>query len=402
VATSALATLSQKLIRRAAPPSLRDLRDLLLTSENYAEFMRIVTQFTPDIEAEVRSRAGAANKMMLFANAFEPRYFPLHPAFIDGLHDEYYDLCSQIPIVTLSINWDAYHEIAEGDYRKGLMLAAYMLADPYGTVASPEGERVALADACSKLVRREDLARVPPGGISHDDVRLLVKGTRFEALSDVSDILNFDCGDCFHDNDEEQVMQGGVDLEWTRENVDAIRQGWLKAQAIEEKVSAFYYWLEEDMPAHFAELLNFLEERQKKRTTRPAKARPEPVFKPRRSDVDWLVSLVRNLSIGGLWTAPMGFTFEKVGENHLRLLKASSSPKLRADAIEVVNRTVLTGKEGGIQVDTDVLDEIMMGCPGKMIGGVDDADTRTPAAPMELARAFTGGAGPAEGQIRLL
>ena len=402
MATTALAALSQKLITKAAPPSLRNLRDLLLTSENYAEFMRIVTQFTPDIEAEVRSRAGAANKMMLFANAFEPRYFPLHPAFIDGLHDEYYDLCSQIPIVTLSINWDAYHEIAEGDYRKGLMLAAYMLADPYGTVASPEGERVALADACSKLVRREDLARVPPGGISHDDVRLLVKGTRFEALSDVSDILNFDCGDCFHDNDEEQVMQGGVDLEWTRENVDAIRQGWLKAQAIEEKVSAFYYWLEEDMPAHFAELLNFLEERQKKRTTRPAKARPEPVFKPRRSDVDWLVSLVRNLSIGGLWTAPMGFTFEKVGENHLRLLKASSSPKLRADAIEVVNRTVLTGKEGGIQVDTDVLDEIMMGCPGKMIGGVDDADTRTPAAPMELARAFTGGAGPAEGQIRLL
>jgi hypothetical protein len=401
VATTALATLSQKLIKRAAPPSLRDLRDLLLTSENYAEFMRIVTQFTPEIEAEVRRAAGAAAKMMLFANTFEQRYFPLYPGFADGLNDDYYDLCTQIPVVTLSIDWDAYHEIAEGQFRKGLMLAAYILADPYGNADSPEGERVALADACGQLVRKEDLARVPPGGISHDDVHKLLDGTRFEALATVGDILNFDTGDCFHDNDEEMVAQGGPELDWTRENVEAIAQGWLKAQATEEKVGKFYDWLQEDMPAHFAELLDFIEERKKKRATRPAKVAPAPVFKPRKSDVDWLVAMVRNLSIGGIWKAPMGFTFEKVGEDHLRLMKASTSPKLRADALEVINRTVLVGKEGGIRVDTDVLDE-NMSCPGKMIGGVNDANTRTSRAPMELAAVAGGSAGPTEGQIRLL
>jgi len=401
VATTALATLSQKLIKRAAPPSLRDLRELLLTSESYAEFMRIVKEFTPDIEAEVRSKAGAANRMMLFANAFEQRYFPLYPGFIDGLNDDYYDLCNQIPVVTLAINWDSYHELAEEYFRKGLMLAAYILADPYGSVDSPEGERVALADACSQLVRREDLARVPPGGISHDDVHILLCDTRFEALAAVSDILNFDTGDCFHDNDEETVAQGGDDLEWTRENVEDITKGWLKAQAIEEKVGKFYDWLEQDMPAHFAELLDFIESRKKKRTTKPAKAKPEPVFTPRKSDVDWLAAMVQHLSIGGVWTAPMGFTFEKVGENHLRLQKASLSPKLRADALEVINRTVLVGKEGGIRIDTDVLFD-NMSCPGKMIGGDDDADTRTPGAPMELAAVAGGGAGPIEGQARLL
>jgi len=401
VATSALATLSQKLITRAAPPSLRDLRDLLLTSENYAEFMRLVTQFTPEIEADVRRTAGAAAKMMLFANTFEQRYFPLYPGFADGLNDEYYDLCTQIPVVTLSIDWDAYHEMAEGSWRKGLMLAAYILADPYGSADSPEGERVALADACSRLVRREDLARVPERGISQDDVHKLLDGTRFEALATVGDIVNFDTGDCFHDNDEDAVSQGGPELEWTRENVEAMTQGWLKAQLIEEKVGKFYDWLEEDPPAHFAELLDFIEERKKKRAIKPAKARQEPVFKPRKSDVEWLVAMVRNLSIGGIWKAPMGFTFEKVGENHLRLQKASTSPKLRADALEVINRTVLVGKEGGIRVDTDVLDE-NMSCPGKMIGGVNDANTRTSRAPMELAAGAGGSAGPTEGQIRLL
>ena len=401
MATTALAALSQKLITRAAPPSLRDLRDLLLTSENYAEFMRLVTQFTPEIEADVRRTAGAAAKMMLFANTFEQRYFPLHPGFADGLNDEYYDLCTQIPVVTLSIDWDAYHEMAEGSWRKGLMLAAYILADPYGSADSPEGERVALADACSRLVRREDLARVPERGLSQDDVHKLLDGTRFEALATVGDIVNFDTGDCFHDNDEEMVAQGGPDLDWTRENVEAMTQGWLKAQATEDKVGKFYDWLEEDLPAHFAELLDFIEERKKKRATKPAKVAPAPVFKPRKSDVDWLVAMVRQLSIGGIWKAPMGFTFEKVGENHLRLQKASTSPKLRADALEVINRTVLVGKEGGIKVDTDVLFD-NMSCPGKMIGGGDDANERTPGTTMELAAGAACGAGPIEGQARLL
>ena len=393
--TTALATLSRQLITRAAPPSLIDLRDLLLTSETYAEFMRIVTQFTPEIEADVRRAVGPAAKIMVFANAFERRYFPLHPSFADGEQEEYYDLCNQIPVITLSLNWDSYHELAEGYWRNGLMLAAYILADPYGSADSPEGERVALADACAKFVRKEDLARVPAWGISHDDVHLLLNGTRFEALADVSDILNYDTGDCFHDNDEEMAAQGGPELEWTKENVEAITQGWLKSQLIEEKVGKLYVWLEEDMPAHFAELLDFIEARQKEHATKPAKVSREPEFKPRRSDVEWLVDLVRNLSIGGIWKAPMGFTFEKVGQNHLRLQKASASPKLRPDALEVIKRTVLVGAEGGIQIDTDVLEE-----PGK--GGGRDADTRTPGAPMELAAVAGGGTGPIEGQARLL
>lgn len=393
--TTALATLSHKLITRTAPPSLIDLRDLLLTSETYAEFMRIVHEFTPEIEADVKRAAGPANKMMAFANAFEPRYFPLHPSFAEGLQEEYYDICSQIPVVTLAVSWDSYHELADGYWPKGLMLAAYILADPYGNIDSPEGERVALADACAKFVRKEDLARVPLGGISEDDVHKLLDGTRFEALATVSDILHYDAGDCFHDNDEEMISQGGPDLDWDRENVEALTRGWLKAQATEEKVGKLYSWLEEDLLAHFAELLDFIEDRQKKRAAKPAKVVKDPEFRPRNSDKQWLVDFVRTLSIGGVWIAPMGFRFEKVAENHLRLQQVSISPKLRADALEAIRRTVLVGKECGVRIDTDVLEETQN-------GGDNDTDTRTRTAPMELAAVAGGGAGPIEGQARLL
>ena len=401
MANTALATLRQKLITRAAPPSIRDLRQLLLSSENYAEFMRIVTQFTPEIEADVRRIAGVEGKVALFATTFERRYFPLHPVFSEGGAEDYTDICCQIPIVVMSINWDAYHELAAENFREGLMLAAYVLADPYGGIEAGEGERVVLADACSRFVRREDLERVPPGGLSQQDAHKLLDGTRFEALATVGDILNFDTGDCFHDNDEEQVSQGGANLEWTRENVEDITKDWLKAQVTEDKARNFYVWLETDKPAHFTELLDFIEARQKKLRAMPAKVVSTPEFKPCRADIEWLAAMVRNLSIGGIWKAPMGFTFVKVAENHIRLQQASASPKLRADALEVINRTVLVGKEGGIKVDTDVLDE-NMSCPGKMIGGDNDANTRATGAPMELAAVAGGGTGPIEGQARLL
>jgi hypothetical protein len=78
-------------------------------------------------------------------------------------------------------------------------------------------------------------------------------GTRFEALATVGDILNFNTGDPFHDNDEESV-QDCPELEWERGNVEALAQGWLKAQLTEQKVEKIYIWLEEDPPRHFAEL----------------------------------------------------------------------------------------------------------------------------------------------------
>lgn len=401
MATSVLAALGQRFLKLAAPPSLSDLQSLLLSSESYAEFMRLVREFTPDLENGIRAKVGAANKMSAFAKEFENRYFPLHPAFMDGLEDDYDSFVRDIPIILMCIDFDAYHEIAQDDFRIGLMLCAYILDDPYESLSEHQGgERVAIADSCRKYVREEDLRRVPEGGFDNKEIHRLLDNTQYAALADVSDILNFCTGVSFYDNDHDNLNAGGP--EWSRENVDDLTKDWLKGQAIDERVQSLYYWLEADMKNHFAELLDFIEKRRSKLAVKHNKSKVVDIFKPRPSDIAWVVNLVNNLALGGVWTAPAGFTFEKVGDMHLRLVKLSVSPKKRAEAEELIRRTVTTGQAGGVKVDIDLLDE------SKWIGGDKDGNGEnrritegTGTAPVELTAGPAGGAGSAEDQARL-
>ena len=402
--TTGIAALSRKLISRAAPPSLMDLSNRLAASESYAEFMGIVHEFTPEIEAEVRRAAGTAAKMALFATTFERRYFPLWYHFSDGLAQEYEELCRFIPVVVTSINYEDYETLCNEQYwRHGLMLAAYVLADPYqptegchsAVYLHDPGARIPLGEACAAFVPQEVLARVPRDGLPVEDAHRLLDGTSFEALATVGDILNFQAGDPFHDNDEESASQGGPELEWDRENVEALTQGWLRARLTEQKVEKLYEWLEEDRPRHFAELLDFIEARREELSREPEKPVQVAKFKPSDADRKWLKDLVRNLRVGGTWVAPMGFTFEKVGEKHIKLVKASLDPRLHAEAIEMIYRTAAVGKDARIRVDIDDLDKMLK-------GGDRDVNARTAAAPVAAAAGAGSGAGPTEGQARLL
>jgi hypothetical protein len=402
--TTALSTLSHKLIARAAPPSLIDLWNRLAASESYAEFMGIVHEFTPEIESDVRRAAGPGAKMALFATTFEQRYFPLWPHFSDGMAQEYDELCSFIHVIVTSIDYEDYETLCQEQYwRHGLMLAAYILADPYhpepgchsAMYVEESGARIPLGEACAAFVSQEVLARVPKDGLPVEDAHRLLDGTKFEALATVGDILNFQTGDPFHDNDEESAAQGGEDLEWTRENVEALTQGWLRAQLTEQKAERLYDWLEEDPARHLAELLDFIEARREELSTLPEKPVQIPKYKPSDSDRRWLKDLVHNLRIGGTWVAPMGFTFEKVGEKRIKLINASLDPRLHADAIEMIYRTVAVGKDAHIRVDIDDLDKMLK-------GGDHDANARTAATPVAIAAGAGSGAGPAEDQARLL
>ncbi len=405
--TTALATLSHKLIARAAPPSLIDLWNRLAASESYAEFMGIVHEFTPEIESDVRRAAGPGAKMALFATTFEQRYFPLWPHFSDGMAEEYDELCSFIHVIVTSIGYEDYETLCQEQYwRHGVMLAAYILEDPYQPTEGchsaiylhDPGARIPLGEACSAFVPQEVLARVPKDGLPVEDAHRLLDGTKFEALATVGDILNFQAGDPFHDNDEESASQGGPELEWDRENVEALTQGWLRAQLTDQKVEKLYDWLEEDPPAHFAELLDFIEARREALSS-PPEPPENPVhvakYKPSDSDRRWLKDLVRNLRVGGTWVAPMGFTFEKVGEKHIKLVEASLDPRLHAEAIEMIYRTAAVGKDAHIRVNIDALDKMLK-------GGDRDANARTAAAPVAVAAGAGSGTRPVEDQARLL
>ena len=409
MSTSALAELGRKLKARAAPPSQADLRSKLSICGGYIEFMRLVHEFVPEIEEEVRSANGVAAKMQLFAIAFEGKHFPLYPHLSEGDSEEYEELSSYIPVIVTCLDYDDYETIADGSWRYGIALAAYVLEDPYSPhqegchsaiYLHDSGARISIGEACAKIVSIEVLKRVPKDGISLEDAHKLLDGTRLEGLATVGDILHFNTGDPFHDNDRESVNQGGPGLEWTRENVDDITQGWLKAEDIDGKANQFYDWIEENPEQRLTELLDFIEARRKELNPKPQKIEIVGKFKPRDSDRIWLKDLVKRLSVGGTWIAPAGFIFEKVSNKEIKLIGASQDPRLHAEAMELIFRTIAVGKDAHIRVNIDDLETFL-------IGGAYDAQARRPlgtGGTAVVGDTFGVGdsAGPIEGQIRFL
>jgi len=393
MAIAALDQLSRKLVSLASPPSLPDLETILCSAEDYRAFMRIVREFLPEIEDDVRRAGSPPDKMAVFATAFERRYFPLHPSFQDGAAEAYDQLVRMIPVMVLSTDWDDYHTIAEDSWQAGLQLATYLLADPYGEVS--RGSRTPLAETCAHHVHRHLLRRVPEAGLGNEEVHKLLDGTKFEALATWSDMLGMCCGNAFTDNSAEQAFTPCPALDWTRENIDALTQQWLQAEVIQNKTNNLFAWIEEDPTGHLTELLDFIDDRRRELGKKPMKPSRVPKFKPRASDIKWVQDLVRQISMGGVWVAPAGFEFQKVGEREIKLTRASKDPRQHADAMELINRTVACGKAGRIKVNIDDLEKILK-------GGKHDADAGTTSAPVATAREIGSAARPAQGQARLL
>ncbi len=70
-------------------------------------------------------------------------------------------------------------------------------------------------------------------------------------------------------------------------------------------------------------------------------------YKPSASDIEWVNNLVRSLSIGGVWTAPMGFSMVKVAENRIELREAIDTLEVK----EAILRTILVARRAGIEVE---------------------------------------------------
>jgi len=79
----------------------------------------------------------------------------------------------------------------------------------------------------------------------------------------------------------------------------------------------------------------------------PAATLPTDNYKPSASDIGWVRNLVESLSVGGVWTAPMGFSMVKVAENRIELREAIDTPEVK----ETIRRTLLVAKRAGIEVE---------------------------------------------------
>lgn len=75
-------------------------------------------------------------------------------------------------------------------------------------------------------------------------------------------------------------------------------------------------------------------------------------WEPSESDVDWLIKTVAGMKIGGKWIIPdAGVTFEKVGEDHLRLESIVTDDML--NAMIAIEKTRKVGEKAGIKVDVE-------------------------------------------------
>ena len=256
---SSLTVLARRLLS-PSPPAFGVLIARITESEDYGVFIDLVRDYLPENEREILDQTTPAGQITLFADYFEKRYFPLHFAFKTGEIEEYSELTRNIPVIARGISWNDYDEIpAEG--RPAVKLLTFLLENPY-----EEGDaRVALGEACAEQVTADILQRVPSQGFKIAELHKLVGGTKYSALELWGKDLAMSTGNLFLDVCDDDLYGGGYEMpEWSREEVEGFTREWKEADEIDDKVFKLFNWLEEDTPAHFKEVLDFLLERKAK------------------------------------------------------------------------------------------------------------------------------------------
>ncbi len=254
-----LAVLARRLMP-PHPPALSVLIAVITESEEYGLFIDLIREYLADKLAEILDETTPTAQMGTFAKYFEDRYFPLDYAFRNEDMEEYGQLTRCIPIIARGLSWEDYYEIAT-NARPAVQLLTYLLENP-----SREADaRVALGEACLEHVTPDLLERVPAEGFKIEKLHRLVAGTKYSALETWGKVLSLDTGNLLLDTTQKDIYSGGYELpDWDRDEVEGFTKEWKEADKLDEEVSNLCEWLEQDTPAHFKEILEFLLERREK------------------------------------------------------------------------------------------------------------------------------------------
>lgn len=248
-------------LRLVGIPSLSALTSKFSNVEEYQEFVMLVREYLPEYERAILRELSIADQIAEFAKQFETRYFPLGWWVADHAYDDevgYRELVAHIPLNVMGWTYDSYDEISS-DGRVGLQLMTYLLEHPY-----EEHNMVSLAEACAENVPEEMLQRMPQGGIKSAEAHGIFDNTKFAPIAMLCDWFNASTGNFFLDTDEEYLGYNMGWPEWTREWVNDLTSDWQGAELFMNEVYAFAGWLEEDPPARFEEILDFLEGKERK------------------------------------------------------------------------------------------------------------------------------------------
>ncbi len=253
-----LSALAARLLRR--PPSLRELVTLVGYADDYAWFAGLVHRLFP-LEAEaVLAAPDARERVGRFAHLFSARHYPLylpHIEFLleDGDEPPWCWLRRGIPYDLMGIGYDGLHELWEA-YRPGIAALGLLAEPPDALYVGPDGLRVAWLEAAAEHIPRETLERIPPGGVPLDVLAGAAAGTGFEACAQGAQWVWAETGIFFLDACYDDGMYDGFADPW---DDDVIAEGtaeWGKAVALMDAVGELADWLEEDLPARFARMLD--------------------------------------------------------------------------------------------------------------------------------------------------
>ena len=261
MATAAPALLSglpALLLRR--PPSLRDLVTLAAHADDYAWFTGLVRRLFPDEAEATLSAPDVPRRVERFADLFRERHFPLYGVFIDLWADDGDDppwswLRQGIPFDLMGFGYEDLHEMWHG-YRDGLSALALLIRPPEAYYDGPDGLRTAWLESAADRIPQQTLERIPQGGISVETLTEAVKDTGFEGAAQAASWMLAETGNFFLDHNYEEGAFDGFSDPWDDETIAEGTEEWRKASTLMDSVFRLSDWLEEDLPARFAEMLN--------------------------------------------------------------------------------------------------------------------------------------------------
>ena len=262
-APARLSALPGLLLRR--PPSLRELVTLVGFAEDYSWFAGLVRRLFPR-EAEAALAAPDVNRRVgRFLELFKERHFPLYEPVLDLWLDEGDEppwtwLRRGIPFGLAGFGYDGLHEMWDG-YREGLSALALLAEAPDAYFDGPDGIRTAWLESAAERIPRHTLLRIPRGGIPLDVLTGTLTGTGFEGAAQACSWVWAQTGIFFLDHSFEDGNYDGFGDPWEDEIIQEGTGEWRKASALMDSVMQLSNWLEEDLPARFAEMLDFILDR---------------------------------------------------------------------------------------------------------------------------------------------
>ncbi len=259
-APALLSGLAETLPRR--PPSLRELVVVVGYADDYAWFAGLVRRLFPEEAEATLSAPDVRQRVQRFVLLFAERHFPLYAPYFEfyldfGEEPPWSWMRRGIPFHLAGFDYDALHELWDG-YRDGL--AALVLpvrpADSY--FEGPEGLRTAWLESAAERIPQQTLLKIPRGGIPLEDFKRAVDGTRFEGAAQAASWVWAETGNFFLDHNIEDGNYEGFCDPWDDEIIAEGTREWRRANALMDPVCKLTDWLEEDLPARFAEMLEFI------------------------------------------------------------------------------------------------------------------------------------------------